>query len=209
MYCRHCGKQIADISQFCQHCGKSVGMDVIKEERQTDFSANTETVINTGDSITHRQISPKNSNLKGKRWIFAGSGAIALFLVIVILFFGGNDNVTKDVESILEKDLNTSVKITTLYYNEEAQGCFVEFTTEGSFDAAAVHLDTGDIDYKSKFNYYSEKAERLRAQSPINETELHKCNQEILNSSYAEWNFTVAVMKADGTVESNGWKKVK
>ena len=23
MYCKHCGKEIADDSKFCQHCGKS------------------------------------------------------------------------------------------------------------------------------------------------------------------------------------------
>ena len=102
-----------------------------------------------------------------------------------------------------------SVKITALYYNEEAQGCFVEFTAKGSFDEAAVHLDTEDIDYKSEFDYYSMEAKRLRTQTPINETELHKCNQEILNSSYAEWNFAIAVMEADGKTKSNGWEKIK
>ena len=25
MYCRHCGKEIADDSAFCSHCGKSLG----------------------------------------------------------------------------------------------------------------------------------------------------------------------------------------
>ena len=25
MYCKHCGKEIADGSKFCQHCGKSQG----------------------------------------------------------------------------------------------------------------------------------------------------------------------------------------
>ncbi len=30
MYCKYCGKQIADDSRFCQHCGKSLA--TVEEE---------------------------------------------------------------------------------------------------------------------------------------------------------------------------------
>lgn len=207
MYCRHCGKKIADISKFCQYCGQSVGIIETNTEKKTVLPVNT--VINNSDSMMSKKSFLKKFETNCKYWIFAGCGAFALILVIVILFFGGNDNVSKKVESLLEKDLNTSVKITELYYNEEIQGCFVEFTAKGSYDEAAVHLDTEDIDYKSEFEYYSEKAEKLRAQVPIDEQKLHECNLMILNSSYPDWNFTKVVMEANGETGRNGWEKIK
>lgn len=113
------------------------------------------------------------------------------------------------VEELLEKDLEASIKITKLYFNEEKQGCYVEFEANNSADAAAVHLTTGKIDYKSEFNYYSEEAKRLRSQTPINEQKLHECNQKILNSSYAEWSFSITVIENDNNASKNGWEKIK
>lgn len=209
MYCRHCGKQIADIAKFCQNCGKSVVVIESNTNNNNDQS-NFVQACGTNTPITYKDVSPRERkfNIKNRKWIFAACGVVVLTLIIIFIF-GGNRGVSGEVERLLEDDLGKSVKIIALYYNEEAQGCFVEFTAGGSFDEAAVHLKTEDIDYKSEFEYYSEKAERLRAQTPINETELHKCNQEILNSSYAEWNFTIAIMEADGEDEYNGWKKIK
>lgn len=113
------------------------------------------------------------------------------------------------VEELLEEDLEASIKITKLYFNEENQGCYVEFKANNTADAAAVHLSTGKIDYKSEFNYYSEEAKRLRVQTPINEQKLHECNQKILNSSYAEWSFSITVIENDRDASKNGWEKIK
>lgn len=115
----------------------------------------------------------------------------------------------KEINRLLKDDLNDSIKITKLYYNEEKQGCFVEFQTSTYTDKAAVHLDTGAIDYESEFDYYTEKAEELRNQNPINQEELHKCNQEILNSSYADWHFAIVVFEANGRPEDSSWKRIK
>ena len=35
MYCKHCGKQIADNSKFCSHCGKPL------DENATDYMKST------------------------------------------------------------------------------------------------------------------------------------------------------------------------
>ena len=32
MYCRHCGKQIEDDSQYCKFCGRNIGIDEVKHE---------------------------------------------------------------------------------------------------------------------------------------------------------------------------------
>ena len=105
--------------------------------------------------------------------------------------------------------MGASIKNTKLYFNEKKQGCYVEFKANISANAAAVHLDTEEIDYKSEFNYYSEEAKRLRTQTPINEQKLHECNQKILNSSYAEWSFSITVIENDRNASKNGWEKIK
>ena len=115
----------------------------------------------------------------------------------------------KEISKLLKDDLNDSIKITKLYYNEEKQGCFVEFQTSTYTDKAAVHLDTGAIDYESEFDYYTEKAEELRNQNPINQEELHKCNQEISNSSYADWHFAIVVFEANGRPQDSNWERIK
>lgn len=151
----------------------------------------------------------KKKQSKKKLWIFAGCGVLAVLIATVCFLLGNDTGVEYEVKSILENDLGTSVDILELYYNEEEQGCFVKFKTKTSRDEAAVRLDTHKVDYKSEFNYYSDRAETLRQQKPINETELHKCNQKILESLYAEWGFTVAAMKSNGETEWNGWTRLK
>lgn len=118
-------------------------------------------------------------------------------------------NVKSIVEELLENDLNASVKIKKLYYNEELEGCLAEFKSGGTVDTAAIHLDTEKIDYKSEYDYYSEKAKKLRKETPVNENQLHECNQKILNSSYSEWNFAITTMEAEGETSKNGWIKLK
>ena len=36
MYCKHCGKVIADDSKFCQHCG---GKQTVESERNTRWNS--------------------------------------------------------------------------------------------------------------------------------------------------------------------------
>ena len=84
------------------------------------------------------------------------------------------------------------------------------FETVSYTDKAAINLDAGTIVYESEFDYWSEKAEYLRKQTPINENELHKYNQKILNASfYAEWSFSIVVFEANGRPEDNDWKRLK
>ena len=193
MYCIHCGKEIDENSKFCQYCGQAVASD-------KDNNAIDTPVVNNVCAETLA------SKLKNKKWIFVVCGVLAIIL-IAIFALGGNNGVAQNVEKMLEDDLGTSVTIIKLYYNEEKQGCLVEFTSNSSRDIAAVHLDTGNIEYQSEFDYYSERAEQLRKQKPINEQELRKCNQKILEcSDLIGWKFT---LNTEGATEENGWDKLK
>lgn len=143
------------------------------------------------------------------------------FLTLIIListftlsscksFFIRDIFIEKEVNKILKDDLNTRVKILRLYYNEEENGYFVKFETISYIDKAAINLDTGVIVYEREFDNWSAKAEYLRNQKPINEYELHKYNQKILDSAfYAEWNFAISLFEADGRPEDSEWKRIK
>ena len=39
MYCKHCGKKIADDSRFCQHCGGKQTEESVSSSRWNDFIA--------------------------------------------------------------------------------------------------------------------------------------------------------------------------
>ena len=198
--CSNCGIKIAEGARFCPECGHNLcGNNLpLNSNLNNGYAPNN---VRTVHTIVRKRKS------KAKLWVIAITSV--LFVLIIALLLFPKNGIENDVKKILEDDMVSSVKISTLYYNEEKQGCLVEFETETSIDIAAIHLDTGKIDYKSEFNFYSDKAERLRKQRPIDEQELHKCNQKILESSYADWSFTIAVMKANGETEKNGWVKVK
>ena len=120
-----------------------------------------------------------------------------------------HNSIEKKVRELLNDDLHSSVEIIKLYHNEEKQGCFVEFQTSLYTDKAAINLDTDEIVYESEFDYWTARAEELRKQNPINEDELHKYNQKILNSVYAEWSFSVTIFEANGRPEDSNWERIK
>ncbi len=135
--------------------------------------------------------------------------ALLILTNILVLFSCGKISIEKEVNEILSNDLNSSIKIIKLYHNEEKQGCFVEFQANSYTDKAAIKLDTGEIEYESEYDYWVVKAEQLRKQKPINESELHKYNQKIINSFYIEYSFSVTVFEADGRPEESKWKRIK
>ena len=136
----------------------------------------------------------------------------ALFAGIILalcLVACGSKAIEKEAIAILEEDLGESVQIISLYYNEGKSGCFAEIKTGEYTDVAAIQMDSEAVDYESEFDFYSILAEQLRKQNPINETALHECNNKILNSAYAEWHFEIVAFEANGTLEENGWEKIK
>lgn len=50
MYCKHCGKQIADDSSFCQYCGEKVIDESLLQESSTILPANNKNISEAGTS---------------------------------------------------------------------------------------------------------------------------------------------------------------
>lgn len=114
------------------------------------------------------------------------------------------NGIENEVKAILEDDLGSSVKITTLYYNEDKQGCLVEFETKNSVDVAAVHLDNRKIEYESEFDNYTAKMNNATSSS-----ERGKYAQKVLEfTDLAGWKFTVVTSSTE-ELQEYGWKKIK
>lgn len=207
MYCTHCGKQINDTSKFCQYCGEAVSITVI----DTEAICNSQRDGTCNSTLDYSKINQppidngRKFHIKAKHWGLMGCCSLIIIVIIVISISSGSGRIAGKVDSLLEEDLNKSVKITALYYNEEQQGCLVEFTSGYSSDVAAVYLESGEILYDSDFDYYTKKFNNATSSS-----ERGKWSSKVLEySDLAEWNFAIAIMKADGETEYNGWKKIK
>lgn len=50
MYCKNCGKQIADNSSFCQYCGEKVVNEALLQESSTILHDNNKNISETGTS---------------------------------------------------------------------------------------------------------------------------------------------------------------
>ena len=196
--CKSCGTEIAEGARFCPECGCNLYSD-------NTISNNKQDAVETPFAVNPTSTGASKRKSKTKPWIIAVAGAFAVLIIAMLLF--PKNGIENEVKTILEDNLGSSVKITTLYYNEDKQGCLVEFETKNSVDIAAVHLDSGKVEYQSEYDYYSTRAEKLRKQSPINEQELHKCNQKILEcSDLISWKFSI---KLNGATDENGWKRIK
>ena len=66
MYCKHCGKQIADDSSFCQYCGEKVIDESLLQESSTILPANNKNISEAGTSEV--SLLPKKQILY--RWRF-------------------------------------------------------------------------------------------------------------------------------------------
>ena len=63
MYCKHCGKQIADDSKFCQYCGGK------QEETTTNSKENSNQEKSKGEKIVEIPTIKTNFSDKTKGWI--------------------------------------------------------------------------------------------------------------------------------------------
>lgn len=82
MYCKHCGKEIADDSKFCQYCGGKID-DIISPSQDKILKENLE------GKTTNDNNSKNSSTNKWLKW-----GVIyAIYVVLnILLLVSGNDS---------------------------------------------------------------------------------------------------------------------
>lgn len=86
MYCKYCGKKIADDSKFCQHCGGKQEESIaspINNEVKPEEAQKQEWVI---------EIPTIKTNLSDKQKKWVGIYAAWVLLNIVFIFIDGNNN---------------------------------------------------------------------------------------------------------------------
>ena len=103
---------------------------------------------------------------------------------------------------ILKNDYGQKVNVYSVYYNEEYNGCYIEFASGGIEDSACIHFDNNTIGYESEF-------ERLasRDNESLSKEQRKKYAQEVVAySDYYDptWAYVIVV---NGTLNSD-WELV-
>lgn len=131
---------------------------------------------------------------------------VLFFLIIcgvgIILILGGSGNPAKQAIKIIEDDYGKKVNITAVYYNEEENGCIVEFTSGGIEDEACVHLDDKTVGYVS---VYEELTDKMQDES-LSREEQQKYAKEIVNYPYDVFWVYNLVMHGP---EASDWEKIQ
>lgn len=84
MYCRHCGKEIADDARICQHCGMLIAEDI---PPQTSLKVNHDSSSNMGT----KEVDEDGVNSSITKYI----GRICLYVIFLLVFFGIMEAINK------------------------------------------------------------------------------------------------------------------
>lgn len=179
--CSECGADVSEKASMCPKCGCPL-------------------------DITKQIISDTKKKKKKKKIIVIVAIILAIMIVILILtgYFLGKHNNTPDNIAIrlIEQDFGKDIRIESIYYNSELNGCMVEFSADGKDNTATVHLDDKVVGYKSVLDEYTEQSNNATT-----DKEKRHCSQQLLD--YMEifdinWDLQIIM-----NPEKNGWEKIK
>ena len=171
MYCKYCGRQIADDSKFCEYCGNLVGHD---KQRQADIPAfigtpivketvaepvwepMEEPIVEPVEEPVEEPTEQVQKNKKGLLWVIIG-GAAALVVGLIVLLMsllGGKPT---------EVDLTQYVDFKVSGYDGYGKAeCEIDY--DGLEVAVLGEYPKGsDSKTREKQLEYKEKAAQLRA----------------------------------------------
>ena len=107
-------------------------------------------ISDTIEQCPHCGYQIKKKNPINKKLLIVPSAIVVIVCVFcVVKMFSNNENPANQAIKIIEADYGKKVNITAVYYNEEQNGCIIEFTSNGLPDIACVHLEDESIGYKS------------------------------------------------------------
>lgn len=131
------------------------------------------------------------------------AGVVALICIVcAVKLFGDSGNPAKQAIKIIEADYGENISIISVFYNEEQNGCIIEFTNGGASDVACIHLDDKSIGYESVYEDILEKSNDLF----LSDEEKQKYAMQIIEYPYdAVWVYNLFM---NGTSGSN-WEKLQ
>lgn len=138
-----------------------------------------------------------------KIFIIPVSIVVILMCIFCILkLIDNNNSPANQTIKIIELDYGKNINITSIFYNEEQNGCIIEFSSGGVSDVACVHLKDKTIGYESVYENMSEKSNDLS----LSDSDKQKYAVQIIEYPYdAMW---VYDLFANGTSGSK-WEKVQ
>ncbi len=171
----------------CSECGKEIG-DTIAQ-------------------CPHCGYRIKKKNPINKKMLIVSVVIVVMVCVIcVIKMFSNNDSPANQAINIIEADFGKKVNIIAIYYNEEQNGCIIEFTSNGMSDVACVHLDDKSIGYESMFDKMAEVfSEKINDPSLSDKEKQNYAKQAVEYPYDAAWVYN---LHRNGT-RGSGWEKVK
>lgn len=160
-------------------------------------------ISDTIEQCIHCGYRIKRKNQINKKLIIVSVAIVfivcSIFAVKIISNLG---NPANQAIKIIEADYGKDINITAVYYNEEQNGCIIEFSSRGMPDVACVHLADQSIGYES---IYEELSEKTNDTSLSNE-EKQKYAAQIIEYSYdAFWVYDLFMNGTNGS----GWEKVQ
>ena len=160
-------------------------------------------ISDTIDQCPHCGYRIKEKNRINKKLLIVPIAIVIIVCIIcVIRILCNNGSAANQAIKILEADFGKKVNIIAVYYNEENNGCIIEFTSNGMSDIACVHLEDKSIGYES---IYEEMSEMINDTSLSNE-EIQKYATQAVEYPYDV--FWVYDLIMNGTSES-AWEKVQ
>ena len=126
---------------------------------------------------------------------------VIICTVCIIKVVVDSGSPAKQAVKLINADYGKDIDISAVYYNEEQNGCIVEFTSNGIEDVACVHLEEKLIGYESEYEALAEKMDTAYSYE-----DKQKYALQIIEYPYdALWVYNLYMYGTSGS----GWKKVE
>lgn len=120
-------------------------------------------------------------------------GMVCVVLILGVVFSAMLYNFISPAQRairMIKNDCGRNINVYTVHYNEEQNGCYVEFSIDGVEDSACVHFDTNTVGYESVWDRMSAKVD----DPYITDEQRHEYAKEAvayLDYYYAGWSYNV------------------
>lgn len=177
--CSECGNDVSEKASMCPSCGCPL-------------------------EITKRIISDARKN-KNKKIIIVMAIILTIIIMLLIVFslMKYNNNPGNMAIRLIQNDFGKNIKVESIYYNAEINGCIVKFSENGNDNTATVHLDDKTVGYQSVMDEYSEKSDNAATYEEKKQYAQQVIDYMDLYDIFWEYN-----LLTNGPKES-GWEKIK
>jgi len=206
MYCKHCGKQIADDSSFCQYCGGKVDAQILDNQQastnptekstETEQQSAQEVIVTTkDDSAIQVEITKKSSDNSSTiaNEIVGNMKMIGLALVCWVVFMVGfiaihQKDIQKHPGSYWGESCYDESVITGNYGSFDWKEILSEYQRYRANEKRGLNWDGSRQFSKLPFKLYDQSDEELEKKAK-EEAERNKANFSDCINSNRQWRY--------------------